>query len=119
MATITNVSDINCIDYFAGSNNKKTDDRLLLGAILEDLDEFNDILAANGKEEYSLHIVYEDKHTEWPAERTDPCPDYYGHFILAYDNYPEEMVADVMTLDELDNALFLIVDFFTKIFCVK
>ena len=55
--------------------------------------------------ENSMFIEYENAHTVYSPERTDPCPDYYGCFTLRWENEPSETIGDFMTLDELDTVL--------------
>lgn len=50
--------------------------RYLLGD-LEDIREINEIC----KEEL-FYLYWENQHTEYSAERTDPCPDYYGTYSV-------------------------------------
>ena len=51
----------------------------LLEADLADIAEINEKLSAVGKE---LYIYWENQHTEYSCERTDPCPDYYGWYSI-------------------------------------
>ena len=82
-------------------------DLLLFVSLLKDLEELNEMVDDNQK----MFIDYNLEHTEWSAERTDPCPDYYGMYSLRFENNPIEMIGDFMTIDELDNALFILNDF--------
>ena len=83
----------------------------LLESLLIDLEELNQLLEDKGEAYRKLYIDYEDKHTEYSPERIDPCPDYYGLFSLRFEKNPYESVGDMMTLEELDNALFILINF--------
>ena len=85
--------------------------RGLLESLLIDLEELNQLLEDKGEAYRKLYIDYEDEHTEYSPERTDPCPDYYGLFSLRFEKYPYETVGDMMTIEELDNALFVLINF--------
>ena len=69
-----------------------------LKSLIEDLNELNLRFNTN----LTLNLVTE--HTEYSAERTDPCPDYYGMYYIKEEN--GDILGDYMTLDELDNNLF-------------
>lgn len=83
----------------------------LLESLLIDLEELNQLLEDNGEAYRKLYIDYQDYHNEYSPERTDPCPDYYGLFSLRFEKNPYETVGDMMTLNELDNALFVLINF--------
>lgn len=74
----------------------------LLCALFDDLDDVN--LYNKNK----LYIDWQDYHDEYSYERTDPCPDYYGYYRIKFEKLPHESVGDVMTIDELDNALCIL-----------
>ena len=48
---------------------------------------------------------------EYSPERTDPCPDFYGCYRLKSEEYPSECVGLEMTLDELDNAMLILINY--------
>ena len=73
-----------------------------LNALLDDLEDVN--LYSKNK----LYFDWQDYHDEYSCERTDPCPDYYRYYTLRFENKPNETVGDVMTIDELDNALCIL-----------
>ena len=83
-------------------------DKGLLKALLIDLEEINHSLPLKAS---NINIVWIDEHTEYSPERTDPCPDYYGMFTLRFVKNPYETIGDVMSLDELDNALCILINF--------
>ena len=85
--------------------------RGLLESLLIDLEELNQLLEDKGEAYRKLYIDYQDYHNEYSPERTDPCPDYYGLFSLRFEKYPYETVGDMMTIEELDNALFVLINF--------
>ena len=82
-----------------------------LKSLLIDLLELNNELDNRGESHKKLYIDYEDKHTEYSPERTDPCPDYYGLFTLRFENKPYETVGGIMDLNELDTVLCALVNF--------
>ena len=83
----------------------------LLESLLIDLEELNQLLEDKDEAYRKLYIDYQNYHNEYSPERTDPCPDYYGLFSLRFEKYPYETVGDMMTLEELDNALFILINF--------
>lgn len=83
----------------------------LLKSLLIDLLEFNQLLEDKGESYRKLYIDYIDEHTGYSPERTDPCPDYYGLFTLRFEKNPCETVGDYMTIHELENALFVLINF--------
>ena len=96
------------ITYYSGTKRSVDSCASLLGYLLSDLDELNQTFE-NTDKHLSLH--YEDVHTEYSPERTDPCPDYYGLFSLRFDDEPYETVGDFVTIDELDTVLCCLYDF--------
>jgi len=105
--TQENIKDIKYIyDYHNVENGKN-----ILDSLLIDLGELNNELDNKGESYKKLYIDYEDKHTEYSPERTDPCPDYYGTFTLRFENKPYETVGGVMDLNELDTVLCALIDF--------
>ena len=83
----------------------------ILESLLIDIAELNQVLEDRHKSYRKIYIDYEDKHTEYSPERTDPCPDYYGMFTLRFENDPYTSIGDVMTLDELDNTILILYTF--------
>lgn len=83
-----------------------------LDSLLDELADIN--LRMNGNDYWStkmsMFIDYEDKHTAYSPERTDPCPDWYGFFTLRWENEPSEKIGDYMTLEELDTVLCVLSD---------
>jgi hypothetical protein len=105
--TQENIKTIKYIyDYHNVENGKN-----ILDSLLIDLEELNNELDNKGESYKKLYIDYEDKHTEYSPERTDPCPDYYGTFTLRFENKPYETVGEVMDLNELDTVLCALVNF--------
>ena len=98
------------IRYYAGTKRPTESCTILLKGLLDDLESFNTLSPKNG----GLYISYEDMHTEYSPERTDPCPDYYGYFTLRWEDDPSETVGDYMTLEELDGVLCALCDFAEK-----
>ena len=83
----------------------------LLESLLIDLEELNQLLEDKDESYRKLYIDYQDYHNEYSPERTDPCPDYYGLFSLRFEKNPYETVGDMMTLEELDTILCVLVNF--------
>lgn len=84
----------------------KEDCQLML-ALLIDLEELNSELESYRK----LYIDIQDYHDEYSPERTDPCPDYYGMYRLYPENDPYNAIGTEMTIDDLDSALCLLINF--------
>lgn len=83
----------------------------LIEDLLYDLLEFNAELE-NIQEPYrKLYIDYITEHTEYSAERTDPCPDFFGMYRLVFEKNPYESVGAEMTIDELDSAMCILINF--------
>lgn len=84
--------------------NKSNTSNKLLESLLDDLE----IINSQNNIHVELHQV--DKHTEWSPERTDPCPDYYGMY---YFYIPEtgEILGDYMSIDDLNEIMFLLSEF--------
>ena len=51
--------------------------KVILKALLTDIDEINN---ANLKD--PIYIDWEENHTEYSPEWTEPCPDFYGTYSL-------------------------------------
>ena len=83
----------------------------LCEALLIDLEDLNNTLENNCEEDRKLYIDYEMGHTEWNAERTDPCPDFYGTYSLRFEQDPSKTVGGQMTINELDDALYTLINF--------
>lgn len=83
----------------------------LMHALLIDLEELNCELE-NKEESYrKLYIDIQDYHDEYSPERTDPCPDYYGMYRLYPENNPYNAIGTEMNINDLDNALCLLINF--------
>ncbi len=87
------------LDNYKGILDNVSDERLL-GALLTDLYEYN----TNGNFPHELEIHYITEHTTWSPERVDPCPDYYGTFVIRWEGYPET-INDYLSLKELDDHM--------------
>ena len=108
--TKENIKDITYIEGYY-EIWKKIDWRKLLENLLIDLEELNKFLKDKEESYRELYIDYEDKHTEYSPERTDPCPDYYGMFKLRFEKNPNESVGDYMDLRDLDTIICSLYDF--------
>lgn len=76
-------------------------ERPLLSALLDDLDEIQEV-------DPTLYIDWQDYHNEYSPERVDPCPDYYGYYTIRRITAPSETIGIEMTLDDLDASLCLL-----------
>lgn len=105
--TKENIDNIDYIyDYYSIDTGKK-----LLKSLLIDIEELNQLLIDKNESYRQIYIDYENMHTEYSMERTDPCSDYYGLFTLRFVKNPYETIGEPMTLDELDNAICLLTNF--------
>ena len=105
--TNENINNIEYIyDYYDANSGKE-----VLKSLLIDLMELNQLLEDKGESYRKLYIDYIDEHTDWSPERTDPCPDYYGFFRLAFEKNPYETVGSEMDLNELDSVLCALINF--------
>lgn len=77
-------------------------DKVILKALLTDIDEINN---ANLKD--PIYINWEENHTEYSPERTEPCPDFYGTYSLIRSTTKDKLGVE-MDLDTLDIALCLL-----------
>ena len=98
--------NVESLSYYAGQKRGIDSCGLLLCSLLDELSEINSMLGS----EKSMFIDYENVHTDYSPERTDPCPDYYGCFTLRWVNEPSESIGDFMTLEELDLVLCVLKD---------
>ena len=103
--------NIKNIKYVYNWNYPSESAQNYLKSLLIDLLELNNELDNRGESHKKLYIDYEDKHTEYSPERTDPCPDYYGLFTLRFENKPYETVGGILDLNELDTVLCALVNF--------
>lgn len=83
----------------------------LMNSLLIDIEELNQDLIDNNESFRQLYIDIQTDHNEYSAERTDPCPDYYGFYTLRFEKNEYETVGDEMTIEELDNALLILINF--------
>ena len=77
-------------------------DKVILKALLTDIDEINN---ANLKD--PIYIDWEEYHTKYSPEWTDPCPDLYGTYSLIRSTTKDKLGVE-MDLDTLDIALCLL-----------
>lgn len=80
-------------------NNK---DKVILKSLLTDIDEINN---ANLKD--PIYIDWEENHTEYSPEWTEPCPDFYGTYSLIRSTTKDKLGVE-MDIDTLDIALCLL-----------
>ena len=77
-------------------------DKVILKALLTDIDEINN---ANLKD--PVYIDWEEYHTKYSPEWTDPCPDLYGTYSLIRSTTKDKLGVE-MDIDTLDIALCLL-----------
>ena len=77
-------------------------DKVILKALLTDIDEINN---ANLKD--PIYIDWEEYHTKYSPEWTDPCPDLYGTYSLVRSTTKDKLGVE-MDIDTLDIALCLL-----------
>lgn len=77
-------------------------DKVILKALLTDIDEINN---TNLKD--PIYIDWEENHTEYSPERTEPCPDFYGTYSLIRSTTKDKLGVE-MDIDTLDIALCLL-----------
>ena len=87
------------------------EDQSLMEALLCDLLELNTELENKDEPYCKLYIDYITEHTEYSPERTDPCPDFYGMYRLVFEKDPYVTVGTEMTIEDLDNALCILINF--------
>ena len=98
------------IKYVEGYHNINVAHNIL-DSLLIDIAEINLMLEKNNQSYKKIYIDYEDKHTEYSPERTDPCPDFYGLFSLRFEKNHYETAGDMMMLNELDDAICVLSNF--------
>ena len=79
--------------------------------LLKDVENINEDLAICDMQNRQLVIDFNEKHTEYSVERTDPCPDYYGTYSLRFKYLPEESLCLEMNIGELDTVICAISSF--------
>ena len=80
----------------------------LLYSLLIDLAELNELIEKYKIDNKQLYIDYQDYHDSYSAERTDPCPDYYGMYRVWRG---DDFIGVEMDLDTLDSTLCLLYNF--------
>lgn len=105
--------NINSIQYIPGckTSNDLHEAKNILESLLIDIEGINQILEDTGLQHKQIYINYIDEHSEYSPERTDPCPDYYGWFLLVFKNNKYETAGCEMTLDELDTVICALYNF--------
>ena len=76
----------------------------LLNALLSDLKIIN-----AGKDKF--YIDWNEYHTEYSPEWTEPCPDYYGTYTVRFKDDPRECIGTEMDIRELDMALCMLCNY--------
>ena len=101
--TTDNIGDIKFIHDFEYRSLQES--KNLLISLLIDVKGLNALLINDNKSNKQIFIDYENEHTEYSPERTDPSPDYYGTFTLRFENDPVEKIGPNMDLDDLDTMI--------------
>ena len=81
----------------------------IIKALLDDINDINKIISLNTSN--YLWLSFEDEHTQYSPEWTDPCPDFYGMYRVKQGT---ETLGVEMTLDDLDMALCLLYNYLVK-----
>lgn len=89
----------------------------LVWSLYDDLLKINKIIEDNIDINKSIYLHWQDWHNEYSAERTDPCPDYYGTYKLI--NSLGETIGEYMDIDELDKILFTIEELLNHLYDKK
>ena len=105
-----NKGNIKEITYVAFDDDDLGRQHELLDSLVNDIIMLNVMLKPMNVQ---IYIGYQDQHTDYSPERTDPCPDYYGMFYIGVEDYGT--IGSEMTLDELDSSLMLLGEFIEKI----
>ena len=87
-------------------------ERQLVISLLDEIKEINKEVNNHRNYFYHLEVDWQDYHNEYSPERVDPCPDYYGYYSLIEG---KKVIGDKMTIEELDNAIFIIKEFIESI----
>lgn len=99
------------LEKFNTKSNMFSDDDIgLAEAILRDAMEYS--IEGIFPDRLEIHIV--DEHTQYSAERTDPCPDYYGTFTIKWASQ-NDIINDGFTLAELDNNMCTLCQAFEQV----
>ena len=104
------------IDYSTTCKLPKEEDNLVW-SFYSDLLHINNIIADNISYDKQLELHWQDWHDEYSLERIDPCPDYYGTYTLRDKN--GEIIGDHMTIDDLNNILFVLEEFLNHLYYEK
>ena len=100
----------NCRQTLEKFNMFSDDDISLAEAILRDALEYS----VEGIFPDKLEIYIVDVHTQYSAERTDPCPDYYGTFAIKWAS-SDDTINDGFTLNCLDDNMCTLCQAFSQI----
>lgn len=82
-------------------------ERKLLKSLLIDLKDIN----KHSKTILSIH--WQDYHNEYSAERTDPCPDFYGTYTIRPEN--RDHIGIEMDINELDTSMCLLYNYIVNL----
>lgn len=84
------------------------EEQSLLKTLLIDINEINNLLP-----DQEVSIYWQGYHDEYSPERVDPCPDYYGYYLLGSHNLT---IGNRLSLKDLDWMICGLRDFAELIF---
>ena len=77
-----NLDNINKVEYVVGCVAPE-DQAKFIKSLVQEVYDINDMLGNfPGQNMKTISIYWENEHTEYSPERTDPCPDNYGFFYI-------------------------------------
>ena len=105
-----NENNLDKVEYCVGCVGTEEQTKLLLSLVKEARDINSILTNFPGQDMKTISIYWENEHTEYSPERTDPCPDNYGFFYIMM-NGVNQTIGDAMSIDQLDESLSLLYDF--------
>lgn len=82
-----------------------------LESLLEVINDINDRLHSLGLDHMQIRLEWEDIHTEYSAERVDPCHDFYGTYCLRRMHGSNDRIVENCSLEDIDEILLVLYDF--------
>lgn len=105
-----NEDNLDKVEYCVGCVGPEEQTKLLLSLVKEARDINSILTNFPGQDMKTISIYWENEHTEYSPERTDPCPDNYGFFYIMM-NGVNHTIGEAMSIDQLDESLSLLYDF--------
>lgn len=96
-------------NYISVLNDFDIRETELVFALLQDANEYSNNIFPK-----TLEIHINEHHTEYSAERTDPCPDYYSMFYIKWNN-SNDIINDYFTLSELNEHMCTLCEAFEQL----